>query len=380
MSNTSNHIKVLQLRSSGSMLGAENVIIEIANHSEQFGVKSIVGIPILAGDNVPEFAAQAEKNQLTVKLFPHKSRLSLPLTKDIRQYVDENNIDIIHCHGYQEDFYAWMAKTKIPLVATNHLWKKTNIKLWMYAKLDALILKKFNHTVAVSNPIYDELISVGLSKDKVSMISNGINLNRFAATPTREKIDGLKQSLSIPIENKVIGMISSLTQEKGHIFMLEAFKRGLEQLNAPYTLLIVGDGDHRQALKKQVDELQLQQHVVFSGARRDIPELLSIMDIYVLSSLIEGLPMSLLEAMASGLPAISTDVGDINSVIRDGHTGFLVKARDINTLADKVVKLANSAKLQKEFSNRGQQIITEKFASLSMTKSYCDLYRQILAQ
>ncbi len=380
MSTTTEQIKVLQLRSSGAMLGAENVIIEIASHSQQFNVTSIIGIPILAGDDIPEFAERATDNQLEVQQFHHKSRLSRSLAKDIYRYVHDNSIDVIHCHGYQEDFYAWMANTGKPLVATNHLWKKTTIKLWVYAKLDALILKKFAHSVAVSNPIYDELISVGLSKDKVSMISNGINLDRFAGTPTQEKLDNLKLSLSIPVENKVIGMVSSLTQEKGHAFMLEAFKRGLEQFNEPHTLLIVGDGDHRQVLKEQVETLQLQQHVVFSGPRRDIPDLLSIMDIYVLSSLIEGLPMSLLEAMASGLPAISTDVGDIHSVISDGHNGFLVKAKDINTLANKVVKLANSAELQKEFSKKGQQIITEKFASASMTKSYCDLYHQVLTR
>lgn len=373
-------LKVLHIRSSGSVLGAENVVIEIAKESQNYGVESIIGIPVLDCDGIPEFAKYAESNQLNVKVFNYPSLINRKLPKDIKEYVNKNNIDVIHCHGYQEDFYAWMANTKKPLIATNHLWKRTTLKLKLYMILDALILKRFNHIIAVSKPILKELHKLGFKKNKTSIIANGVNCERFKLKQNNKIDPNLKQSLNIPETNLVLGMISSLTVEKGHIYALEAFKQCLEQTTQPLTLLIIGDGSDKDSIKNKVKELQLTEHVIFTGTRKDIPEIFSIMDIYLLTSLNEGLPISLLEAMASQLPIISTNVGDINTVIKNEINGFLVESKDILNIRNSLLKLINDTELRIQLAKAASKTIENHYSSSQMSKAYCELYKKIASK
>ncbi len=380
MDTSNNYPKILHLRASGALLGAENVVIEIAQHSQQYGFESIIGIPLLETDPKPDFASEAEKLELNVQIFHYSSTFSTALAKRIKHYVKENQVDLIHAHGYQEDFYAWFARLNIPLVATNHLWKKTDIKLKLYAWLDARILKRFDQVIAVSRPICHELTDAGISKNKVNLISNGVNIAKFSSQIEEAAKLTLKQSLGIPPNSVVIGMISSLTSEKGHRYAIQALKNALSRLSRSITLLIVGDGDYKNEIAREVDNLKISDHVIFTGTRRDIPEILSILDIYIISSLIEGLPISMLEAMASKLPVIASDVGDIGSVINDGENGYLVPATDTQAMTENIITLVNNPEIRQILAKNALTDIEKKYSAAAMTESYCNIYRNILIQ
>lgn len=377
MSNTP--LKVLQLRASGSMLGAENVVLEIANYSKEFDVECIIGIPLLETDEVPEFAVKSEKAGIAVKQFKYRSTFDLNLSRSIKKYVEENDIDLIHCHGYQEDFYALLAKTGKPLVATNHLWKRTTTKLKIYAQIDSFIMRYFKKIVAVSKPIFDEVSTLGYGK-KSSIIANGVNVPRFTQVVPSETKNNLRQEFNLNDDTVVVGMVSSLTREKDHETALKSFKKHLDAGNSNTKLLIIGHGDERENLDQLVKELNLSQHVTFAGQRSDILELLSIMDIYLLSSLKEGLPISLLEAMASKLPVICSDVGDICQVINDGVNGYLVNSEDTDTFAEKISLLANDKTLREKIAIQSQQTIIDHYSAQNMSKNYCLLYKEVLSK
>jgi glycosyltransferase involved in cell wall biosynthesis len=369
---------VLHLRSSGAMLGAENVVIELASLSKQYNIRSIIGVPLLDTDSTPEFIHRIQALGLELKVFRYKSVFSLSLAKEIKDYVKEEGIDIVHSHGYQENFYSYFGRHKAALIATNHLWKRTTFKLKIYALIDSFILRYFNHVIAVSKAIQNEMIKAGLNKNKISIVANGVNLDKFAIN--KDNINNefdIRTFLNLSSSAFLFGMVSSLTVEKGHKYAIEALKNCLNTYQGDPYLVIVGGGEEKTNLLEMVKDHKLEKNVFFLGSRSDIPNLLPQFDAFMLSSLIEGLPISLLEAMASRLPVISTDVGDITTVITNNNNGFLVPSKDIPKLSEKMLLLLKDESIRKKFSINGHQTIRDNFSSNKMTKHHCDIYRGV---
>lgn len=372
-------IKVLHLRSSGAFLGAENVVNNISTFSKEYEVHCTIGIPLLKTKPIPEFARQATASGNAVKIFYYDRVFDPKLAKSIREFTVENEIDLIHSHGYQENFYAVLSRIKIPLVATNHLWKRTNLKLKLYARLDAFLLRHFKRIVAVSNEINDELVELGYEK-KTAIIANGVDIDVFAKTTENINKEALQETLGIPSNKVVIGMVSSLTTAKAHRTAIAALKLLVESNTSNTHLVIVGDGDLRGELEELVLNSNLSKHVTFLGQRNDVRTILSCFDIYCLPSLIEGLPMSLLEAMAAGLPVVATKVGDIPLLIDDDTNGLLISPRDPSSLSSKLNILIDNEEKRRLLGRNARETIVEKFSAKEMANSYCKLYKEAISR
>ena len=168
-----------------------------------------------------------------------------------------------------------------------------------------------------------------------------------------------------------------LAQEKGHIYLIKAFKIIISDY--PNTkLLIVGNGELIQNLKSQVTSLQLEDKVVFTGMRTDIPEILSIMDIFVLPSLIEAMPMVLLEAMASKKTIIATNVGSVSRIIRNNETGILINPADIDSLAKGIIYFFKNNSDGNTMVNNAYNLVKSTFSANTMAQSYLKLYSSLL--
>ncbi|RFA32102.1 glycosyltransferase family 4 protein [Alkalilimnicola ehrlichii] len=171
--------RVLHLRGSSAFLGAEHVVLELARQSHRYGFEAVIGIPLESDQPEPELVRFAEQEDIRVQRLPCKGRFDAGLARRLQRCVRQNAIDLIHSHGYKEDFYALLARSGVPLVATNHLWKRSTWALRSYAKIDGYVLRHFDHTVAVSQPIYQEMLAAGIAPEKLSKIPNGIDPNRF---------------------------------------------------------------------------------------------------------------------------------------------------------------------------------------------------------
>lgn len=361
--------KVLLLRTSGNLLGAERVILEAANHYPSLGYRPIIAVPFEESEPVPAFAKEAEALGYEVALFSVKSAFDLNIVRTIRNYVNENKIDIIHSHGYREDFYAIFSKTKAKLVATNHLWKRTTFRLKLYAALDGYLLKRFDAIVAVSSPVKDDMLNAGIAENKITVIANGIDPNNYIpASDTSE----IKSALGIPQEKIVVGTLSSLTVEKGIDFGLKAFAKVKVQA-CDLHLLIVGSGEEMDTLKKLAKDLGLCNSVTFAGRRDDVSKVLSVMDIFMLPSLNEGLPMALLEAMASGSAIIASSVGDVPKVVTP-NCGFLVEPGNVEALSNALLKLLTNTDEIQRYAKASRQRVINSFSSLAMAKANTTIY------
>lgn len=367
-----NKKKILHLRSSGGVLGAENVIFELCKHSTNWAYEPVVGAISNIRDAQPEFLKFLPKGTKST-VFKCNGGFDRSVFKAIRNYIKTNNIDLIHCHGYKEDFYGLFSGRGLPKVATNHLWKKTDLKGVIYAHLDAFLLRFFDCVVAVSDEIEMDMKKKGITKN-VTKISNGIDVQKFKSVINS---DTLKKEYRIPEDTFVIGMISSLTPEKGHLLAIEALSRVL-RYNNRLRLLIVGDGPSRNEIIKAINKFDLAKFVILSGRKENIPNYLSLFDTFMIPSYKEGLPMALLEAMAAGKIIIASDVGEIPKIIESGRNGLLFPSGSLDGLIKVLRKVISDHDKFQSCAIEALKTVERSYSSYMMVERYCLVYDQLL--
>jgi glycosyltransferase involved in cell wall biosynthesis len=357
------------------LFGAERIAVELSKSLKKtYHCEPILGVIRNVYNPHEEISEEAESNDIPYATFACRSQLDLKLAFSIREFIKKNRIDIIHCHGYKSNFYGLLAsKGQVPSVTTNHNWLTAHWKLKTYCFLDSLWIRFFDRIVAVSNEVKRDMLKYKIPEDKIRVIDNGIALERFEKRiETRE----MKNQLGFEEKTRIIGTIGSLVVEKGHIYLLEAAKQILDGVN-DLKFLMIGDGPLRKQLEEKSEELGIKQHVIFLGQRKDIPELLMAMDVFVLPSIKEGLPVALLEAMAAKRPVIATRVGAIPKVIESKDIGILVEPKDITGLRDAIMSLINDPERMDLLARGGFDRVSMDFSSDEMCKHYLKLYKEI---
>ena len=366
--------RVLHLRSSGGLLGAEQVILGLCQHSREFGYEPLLALTHDRSDPVPQLHVAAKARGIESTLIECRHRFDPSAFKQLRRLVATSRIDVLHTHGYREDFYAVMSRSGATLAATNHLWKRTTPALRFYARADALLLSRFDRVVAVSAEIQNDMKALGFTAPKLAYIPNGIDLDRFETIDrSEERRRTGRHALGLADEEFVLATTGSLTEEKGHAFMLEALSKA--PLRGTETVwLVAGDGPEAEELEQLASSWGVADRVRFLGRREDIPELLGIADAFVLPSLIEGLPMALLEAMASGLACVASAVGDVGRAIEDGISGLLVERSSSSALGQAVDRVLRDRELRERLARNAAKRVREEFSSRRMTQAYCAEY------
>ena len=370
--------RVIHLRGSGAMLGAERVVLELAKSSPRFGYEPLIVAPQAPEAAEPELVTQARQAGLRAMTLPCRGRLDWQLFRRIRELAAAEGAELIHSHGYKEDFYALLARTGLPLVATNHNWTRTTARLRLYRLLDARLLRRFDRVVSVSDPLADELTSLGIKPARLHKITNGIDFNAFRAHPAAETRAAQRRELGVAEDATAIGMVGGLRPEKGHRVALRALARLAGEFPQA-RLIIVGDGQEERVLRELTRTLKLEERVVFAGRRSNIGEILQSLDVFLMPSLTEGLPMALLEAMAAGLPAVASRVGDIPTTVVEGRTGYLVEPDAVDQVAKALRPLLSDATLRHQLGHNARQRVEKGFSSTAMARSYCELYDELLA-
>ena len=245
------------------------------------------------------------------------------------------------------------------------------MKTRTYYRIDKAILPRFSRVVGVSQKIIEELIRIQVHPDKLRLISNGISLARFAGGSGH-----LRAELKIDPMTSVVGVVARMTPEKGLFHFIDAAKAMLTDL--PGTrFLLVGDGPLRQELEKRVRELGIATQVIFAGSRSNMPEVYRTMDVFVLPSLNEGLPMALLEAMAASVPVVATEVGEIPKLIRPSREGLLIPPGDSKALAMAMAQLLHNLELSAIMASKAFTRVSELYSSKRMGEQYLELYTKI---
>jgi len=364
-------VKVLQLISSGGYYGAENMLLNLCASQQKAGCQnSLLLFYNVHAPNV-EFYERALRRGLSVRMVHCQGRADLRAVRQIEEYIQEDGIDLLHTHGYKADLYGYVAarRSHKPIVATCHNWVGGTAALGIYNHLDRLALKRFNALAAVSDSVAQRLIDSGVSPRKIKNIANGIDVEPFERARTLPALasDG----------HKVVGMVARLDLQKGFEYLLRAV-RELCVAFRELKVVIVGEGPDRKAIEDMIQQCGLQSKVVLAGQHSDMPGVYAAMDIFVLPSLNEGLPMTILEAMAASKPVIATRVGAIPSLIKDGDTGLLVDPRDADGLRDAIANLLSDSELCGRLGAAGHEWVSQNYTSEVMALKYRQMYEEVL--
>lgn len=366
-------MKVLHLISSGGMYGAEAVILNLSRGLREQGHTSEIGLFLNGNNPNLQLEAAALRDGTPTYRIICRGQLDRTVPAQIRALVASTGASLIHAHGYKADLYAAMAMRgrQTPVLSTCHTWYDNTLAVRLYGALDRLALRLFPAVVAVSDEVRARLLRAGVRPERVHLIGNGIDIRLFAATPAppREAAEG-------PL---TVGLVGRLAPEKG----VDLFLRAIAGIRSELSLvrfIVVGDGPERATLEQLRDKLDLNGLVTLSGRSDQMPAIYASLDVMVSASRQEGMPMALLEGMASARPIIATTVGEVPALIRDQETGLLVEPGDSTQLGRAILSLLTSSADRHRLGVNARAFVEEHFSAAKMTAAYLSLYRRVLGE
>ncbi len=303
---------------------------------------------------------------------PQAGTIDLRWVAKMATFVRQRRVDIMHAHEFAMNTYASIvsACTGVPLVATVH-GKNYYTERWR-RRAAYRFVARHAVMVAVSEDIRTFLQSAaGVDPGRIVVIQNGIDCARFRPDPTR-RLDA-RSELGLSPTQVVLGAIGMHYPVKGHRYLVRAME--LVRRHHPDTvLLLAGDGPVRVELERDVARSSLEGNVRFLGFYEDVERLLQALDVFVLPSLSEGLPLALLEAMACGKPVVATAVGGVPEVVSHGATGLLVPPADPEALAASILLLVQDAALSARLGPSARADVERRFGLARMVQRYETLY------
>jgi len=367
-------MKILHIISSGGMYGAEAVILNLSRTLNEAGHSSMLGVFANAKNLNLQLHETAIAEGIESHIIPCSGQFDRAAMAKLRELVIQTNADIVHAHGFKADIYSFLALNNfsIPLVSTCHNWTDTDLAVSIYGKIDRFVLRKYASVIAVSDAVKNRLVKAGVHDEKIHLIKNGIDIRPFQkASPS---LRGIVDKEGAPI----VGFVGRLSKEKGADVFLRVASRVLEEIpDAKFVL--VGEGPERNELELLVDQLAIGKSTFLVGRRTDMPSVYASFDLMVLSSRDEGLPMAVLEGMASGVPWVAAAVGDVPKIIQHQASGLLVPPGDVDSLADGVIGLLRNITERQRLGEGGRRRVQEEFSAERMSSSYLGIYQRALA-
>ena len=284
--------------------------------------------------------------------------------------------DVVHAHDPHAVAMSALALSmstqpkRAPLVAARRVdfrLKGNALSRWKYSQVDCFI--------CASEAIRRMLLSDGVPEARAVTVHEGIDLGRVAAAPPA----ALHAELWLPHGSPVVGNVAALVAHKGQRHLVEAAAIVVRQV-PDARFVIAGEGELRATLEHQIRHHGLEKHVMLAGFRPDILSLHKAFDIFVMSSVTEGLGTALLDAMACGRPVVATTAGGIPEVVREGVTGFLVPPRDHQAMADAIVKLLKDGELRRRMGEAGLARANAKFSAERMVADTLRIYERIASR
>jgi sugar transferase (PEP-CTERM/EpsH1 system associated) len=236
------------------------------------------------------------------------------------------------------------------------------------------VIRSYHRVMTLNRQMRTDLATAsGLSEDRICVIANGVDVTRFRP---REDRRAIRARFGLPSHRFIIGSVARLDAVKNHEVILQALCRLRQHHSMPFFLL-VGEGPHRAMLAQAIERLQLAADVCLFGYSDSIAELLNCMDLYIQSSFYEGFSNTLIEAMASGLPVLATDVGGTADILFAGQEGFFFHPTDVDTLASLILRLQQDSQLRRVLAERARRRVVEHFAVHEMVRLYEAMYQRL---
>ncbi len=367
-------IKVLQVIHGLRPGGAEKVVIDLATRCD----RNVIDMEVCCINHTGPLADELERAGIPVLMprYPGK-RSYLGTSRALRRLIEERAPDVVHSHGDVALFDlgpAYALSKPAPLIHTYHFGNYPHIrKRHLYAQ--AFYARFADQLVAVSDHQRQAVIKhMFVPPARIHTVLNGVADRPDLSQP--ERVAAKRAELGLAPDDIALGCVAVLTEQKGVTYLLQAARKLLPR-DPRLKLLIVGGGRLFEPLQQEAAELGLGEHVIFTGWREDVREILPALDIFVMPSLWEAMSIVLLEAMAAGCPIVATDVGDNAKFVHDGETGLIIPPRQPNALVEAVAKLVEDPQRRARFGEAARAHYLAELTLENMIRHYERLYRRI---
>jgi len=350
-----NKMKIIHLIQALENGGCENMLLRTLPFLAEFEHK------IITLNQRGELAEQFEQKNISIININQKSLLDIFAYFRLLKEIKKEKPDLIFTYLFHADFVGRLflqifTNAKIfPSLRTTY-----NHKKYWSARLFEKITKYFvKQYLANSESVKDFYVKkIGVNPKKITIIPNGIDIDFYDKI---ERDENLRKNLGLEKEDFTIICVANLHINKGHKYLLKAFEEIYEK-NKKIKLLLVGDGEEKNNLKNQLENYLSKENVLFLGKRNDVAQLLKISDIFVLPTLFEGMSNAIMEAMATGLPIITTDIPENRELIENEKTGVLVHSENVSTLVQAIKSLINNQVKRELLGKNAVKVIEQNYA------------------
>jgi glycosyltransferase involved in cell wall biosynthesis len=329
-------VKVLHIINNLSPAGAEMLLSLLAPAMKRRGVDAEIAT-IFKYDN-KTLHDRLISQDVKIHSLDFERRYDARIIPAIRKLTHENSYDVVHANLFPTLYWVALARPKAKkLIFTEHGTFNRRMNKFIFKPIERYIYGRYDSIVCVGNNVHKALCAWLPSLcPRMQMIYNGIDLNSFANVQAADR-----KSFNIPSTAAVAGMVARFYSPKDHKTVIDA-----AALLPGLHVLFVGDGENRQAMQEYAARAGLDKRIHFLGYRNDIASLLKLCDVCIQSSYNEGIPLSVAEAMACGIPVIASDVNGLNEIVQDKKSGLLFKCADAGDLAEKIKSVLRDTALK----------------------------------
>ncbi|BAO74520.1 glycosyltransferase family 4 protein [Winogradskyella sp. PG-2] len=367
-------MRLIQFTASNGWRGHEQKIIYLY---EAFKTEGHVEDQWIVCPQDSELFRIATDKGMQVIPFEYKSEYSLSYAKAFKKLAEKKRASVIFIHSSKAHTIAVLSKfvfkSKVPLVLCRTLIKRVDTNFFRKWKYNYKGIKKI---ICVSQPVVESLKFAVKDHSRFTVIGSVTDINKFKK---QEATGVLHNEFSIPKDYKLIGNIAEFTGFKDHYTWIDTVEILVKENKIKAKYILVGKGSMEQDIRDYVEEKGLSKNIIFTGFRRDIPEILPELDLFLFTSNNEPTGGVLLESYACKVPIVAADAGGISEVIVDGETGLLAKVGNAKDFAAKVTLLMNDNALQNKLTSNGYQYLLDNFTkSVIAKKMYNELAKHQL--
>ena len=375
MFDSKSRIRVAFVMHKMQVAGAEVLVKRIIE-----SLSDLVEATVICLDDVGELGQQLISVGTTVVNLNRQPGFNWQVARDLAAELNSRNIEVIHAHQYTPFFYSALARMRYrvnsKIIFTEHGRHYPDIVSRKRRFVNQWLLRRYSDVTTACCDFSTEALRQKDRFPNAFTLRNGVDINKFAAKRSEGNMRLLRKRLGLKPDANYVGCVARMHAIKDHATLIRGWE--LVQRNLPDArLLLIGDGEERERLEKQVAQAGLGQSVEFWGIRNDVSDILSAIDVFALTSISEAASLTLLEAMASGCASVVTDVGGNAEHLRDGVDGFLVPRGDALGVGSSISKLLLNKDLRAKFGAAARQNVSDRFSLDTAVASYASHYQKL---
>jgi L-malate glycosyltransferase len=330
-------------------------------------------------DDLGSLGVQLRHEGFVVEVLQRRPGVDFGCMSRLREFWRRQKVEMVHAHQYTPFFYATAARTfgrPPPVLFTEHGRWFPDYPRRKRILFNRLMLRRSDRVVGVGAAVREALIrNEGLAPNRVAVIHNGVDLTTFNADSSVRS--SIRSDLDVLPEHFAVFQVARLDHLKDHLTAIRTVERVARQ-QPNIRLLLVGEGPEQATIAREIRKRGLSDQVRLLGLREDVAKILQAADLFLLTSVSEGIPVTVLEAMATGLAVVATGVGGVPEVVVSGITGLLAPAGDDAALAEAILHVLENPAARQQMGSLGRQRVADLFSQQRMHSLYCRLYEEML--